>query len=511
MKNNKLRNIACLCFLFSILATPFALNAQNAFQRAGHDIRYKGEVQVTASSGDDPLWLNANRYGLSSVDGSNGYLRGMIIRSTESDSAHHWRIGFGADAAVTYGFTSRLVLHQLYGEVAYRKVRLTIGAKEQPMMLKHASLSSGSQTLGINSRPAPAVRFELPDYWVISGKRHPWAAIRGHISYGLLTDGRFQEDYSKAGGGIYARHALLHTKAGYLKLGNEKKFPITFEGGLEWATIFGGTSYNAGTWDGNSSVPIKHPVGLGDIIDATFGTGGDETDGNGYANSIGNTLGSWVFRLNYKGKDWGIGIYYDHFFEDHSQMFFEYGWLDGLIGIEAQLPHNPIVDALVYEYIKTTYQSGPVYHDHTSTIPDQISGCDNYYNHNLYPGWQHWGQAIGNPLFTTPLYNHNGSLTFASNRFKAHHFAIQGQPTSEIGYRMLYTHERSVGTYASPFYVAKTMDSFMAEVIYSPLKLGRLNTDGWQLKAAFAIDRGDLIGKNTGFQFTLSKSGLLTH
>ena len=61
-------------------------------------------------------------------------------------------------------------------------------------------------------------------------------AIRGHISYGMMTDGNFQQDYVGGGDAHYAKNVLLHTKAGYIRLGNKDKFPLVFEGGLEWAT-----------------------------------------------------------------------------------------------------------------------------------------------------------------------------------------------------------------------------------------------------------------------------------
>lgn len=98
-------------------------------------------------------------------------------------------------------------------------------------------------------------------------------------------------------------------------------------------------------------------------------------------------------------------------------MFLQYGWLDGMVGIEATLPKNRFVDHIVYEFVKTTYQSGPIYHDHTPEIKDQISGQDNYYNHNMYAGWQHWGQALGNPyLFRLstiiPLTSHSPLTVF---------------------------------------------------------------------------------------------------
>lgn len=62
------------------------------------------------------------------------------------------------------------------------------------MQLKDNELSSGSQALGINAHPVPAVRLSLPRYWNISGRGN-WLGIRGHISYGLMTDDNFMQDY----------------------------------------------------------------------------------------------------------------------------------------------------------------------------------------------------------------------------------------------------------------------------------------------------------------------------
>lgn len=43
------------------------------------DIRYNVEMQGSFSKGKTPLWLNANKYGLSSMEKNNGYLRGCVI------------------------------------------------------------------------------------------------------------------------------------------------------------------------------------------------------------------------------------------------------------------------------------------------------------------------------------------------------------------------------------------------------------------------------------------------
>ncbi len=158
----------------------------------------------------------------------------------------------------------------------------------------------------------------------------------------------------------------------------------------------------------------------------------------------------------------------------------------------------------------TKYKSGPIYHDHTAAIPDQISAADNYYNHGIYNGWQHWGQAIGNPLYISPIYNNDGNVKFKSNRFSAHHIGICGDPTDDLRYRLLFTYSQHLGTYAEPLDDKKYQRSFLCELTYSPSRIGRWNAKGWSATAAFGIDRSSLTGNNQGIQFTIRKTGLFS-
>lgn len=90
-----------------------ALNAQ---------VEVRTEAQVTASDGDHtPLWLNANKYGLSSLETTNGYVRAGVFRPLQNDSAKRWAWGAGADVAVAANFTSMLVVQQAYGELRWLK------------------------------------------------------------------------------------------------------------------------------------------------------------------------------------------------------------------------------------------------------------------------------------------------------------------------------------------------------------------------------------------------------
>ena len=486
----------------------------------GHaQIEVRTEAQVTGATGDhNPLWLNANKYGLSSLKKGNGYVRVGAFRSLDNDADREWRWGAGADIAVAGGFTSTLVVQQAYGELQWLKGLLTVGSKQQPMELKNQELSTGSQTLGVNARPVPSVRLSLPEYWTVPYTKG-WIGVKGHIAYGMTTDDGWQKDFTHQASD-YTEHTKLHTKAGYLRIGKEDK-PVSVELGLEMACQYGGTSF---VDRGQGIMPLKNEDGIKGMFRSLIPSGGDVPEGL-YANASGNHLGSYLARVNMDYDDWYLGLYADHFFEDHSQMFFidydGYGkgeefnkkkdnrWFiydlkDMMLGAELKLKHFDWLNDIVVEYLYTKYQSGPVYHDRTPNESTHIGGRDNYYNHYLFTGWQHWGQVMGNPLYRSPLYNDNGQIAVQNNRFVAWHLGLSGDPLDNLHYRVLATYQKGWGTYDYMLPDPQENVSLLAEAAYtfadhSPLK-------GWTVKAALGMDSGKLLGDNFGGQLTVSKS-----
>jgi hypothetical protein len=310
---------ACL-----LLAASMAVRAQ-AWEEAGdagklspaRGLRYGVEMQGSFSKGRTPLWLNANKYGLSSLDKYNGYVRAMVARDLSVDSTRRWGIGYGADVAVPVNYTSSVVVQQAYGELRWLYGVLTVGSKQQPMELKNNALSSGSQTLGINARPVPQVRLALADYWVLPFS-HGWLRLKGHIAYGKMTDDNWQHEVTGRKS-KYADDVLYHSKAGYIKIGNEDRFlPWSLELGLEMAAMFGGTAYRPQS-DG-TMLALKGEGGLKGMWQALVPSGADAGE-TLYKNISGNQVGSWLMRVNYDGDRWRLGIYADKYFEDHSAMF----------------------------------------------------------------------------------------------------------------------------------------------------------------------------------------------
>ncbi len=525
----KLYTLLCtlLCSA-SLYAQYGGYNKVDTVKHHGLDnLHYKFEVQASLSQGTTPLWLNANKYGLSSLDETNGYVRAAIARPLSTDDGRKWGLGYALDVAAAANYTSTAIVQQAYVEGRWWHGTLTIGAKEYPMELKDNRLSSGSQTLGINARPVPQVRIALPEYWTLPFA-NGWLHLKGHIAYGMMTDDNWQHDFTQRQQ-KYADNVFYHSKAGYLKLGNEDVFcPWSLELGLEMATTFGGTSYIN---QNGTMVKIENGKGLSSFYHA-FIPGGSETveQGTVYENEEGNLLGSFLMRVNYDAETWRLSVYADKYFEDHSSMlqmdydgygsgdnwnnkekrrYFLYDVKDCMLGISYRTKYDRWLNGLTLEYLYTKYQSGPVYHDHSQNLSAHICGNDDFYNHYIYTGWQHWGQAMGNPLYTSPIYNKDGKIIFHNNRFFAFHFGADGNIQSNLSYRVLATYQTAYGTYTDPYYDPKHDFSFLLETQYHfTNKTGFLHD--CHLKAGYGMDFGSLLdGINYGLQLTFTKTGLL--
>ena len=525
MRKNNMK-LSVLSFITMMFAS--SASAQYAWQadvepgqlNLGANVHYNVETQASFSNGKTPLWLNANKYGLSSLEKQNGYVRASVIRPLQTDSARRWGIGYGVDVAAAYHYTSKPVVQQAFVEARWLHGVLSVGAKQYPMELKNNALSSGAQTLGINARPVPQVRIALPEYWTLPFANH-WLHLKGHIAYGRLTDNNWQHEFTNKEH-KYADNTLYHSKAGYLMIGNPDGFyPLSVELGLETATLFGGSSYDF--VDGKMQLFAKGGTGFGAFARAFIGGGSEQPEkGTVYQNNEGDMLGSWLMRVNYDTETWRLSAYADKFFEDHSSMFqldydgygtgdewnvkkdrrfLLYDLKDWMLGVELNLKNGRWLRDVVLEYVYTKYQSGPIYHDHTISISDHVSGQDNYYNHYIYSGWQHWGQVMGNPLYLSPIYNENGCIEIMNNRFVAWHLGFDGTPIDNLDYRVLATYQTGYGTYSMPYLAPRYNFSMMIE-------LGYHFNHNWNVKGAFALDRGKILGNNYGGQITISKSGI---
>ena len=504
----------------------------------------KDYVQLNAISSvgkNAPFWLVSNRNGLSSLDTQNGYIRYGACIDGAIGSKGNWKYSSGLDLKTGYNQSCIPVVHQLYADVSYRWLTLSVGAKERRAEMRGfcslcgvnsnevlgsfsslafnglGELGTGGLVYSGNSSPIPQLYVGVPEYVTIKGTKS-LLKLRGHIAYGVFLDNGFQENFTLVNPTAkYNKYALYHSKSFFMEVGNEDKFPLKAEGGLEMHSQFGGNIYTH-----SKGKYLVMPTRFKDFLKAFIPAGGDElVPFAEQSNITGNQVGNWHLALTYHTKPVDVQLYGEHLFEDFSQLFFIeyqnninnkrtlvfYPWRDIMLGVSIKNKSSflKFISNVRYEYVSTYDQSGACYNDPNDYFIEQMDGWDNYYNHAIYSGWHYYGMGMGNPLAYSPLYNNDGSLDFKANRMRAHHVGVNGSfgRKNEFLYRLMYTYSENWGTYINPFFKKKYTTSLLADFIYSP------NGKSWLLSASVAHDRSDYIGNNTGVMFSFVKVGLL--
>ena len=459
----------------------------------------RNELVATYGSGNfAPMWHTTNRQGVNSEKNNSVYAR-LGASGEHLFSNIDLNLDWGVDVVAGYNLVSSVFVQQAYFDIRWKRVKLSLGQKERWCDMKNPRLSTGALVESGNARPIPQVRFELPEYWDIPGLGG-WFGIRGHLAYGWFTDGCWQEKFFAE---TSARTAgvLYHSKAGFMRFGNKDKFPLTAEIGLHMVTQFAGSCYNSLNRPGYSTNPARFK----DYLLALIPLKGDSQYGAiDQGNVAGNVLGSWMGAITWTQEKWKLHFYYDHVFEDHSQMFWEYGlWTEQLAGLELELKNFKWIRNVVFEYFNLKNQSGPVYHDSTNDIPDQVSCVDNNYNHQRYAGWFNYGRMIGTPLCTSPIYNEDKLQICRNNRVEAFHLGAEGELLRWLDYRCLFTFSNNWGTYAKPFVDIKKNFSGLVELTFFLSK-----NKNWSVGTSFAFDKGDLYGDNYGAMVTFKRCGI---
>ena len=497
----------------------FALPVQ-AQKSEWEKIKYEIKTEAVASTGEHaPFWLVSNRPGLSSLQNYNSSLSAGLFRDFDRKKRFTW--AYGIELAGACNHPSPFYVQQLYADVKYNCWELSIGSKERYSEGKHSTLSGGGLTFSPNARPIPQVRFGINEYTTAHWLFNEWVHVKGHFSYGRQTDDRFQRTHMSNApmGSRYVENVLFHEKTAFLKIGKLSRSPFSIEMGLEMYTQFGGR-----VWEKKTEGDIlRHnlPHSYKEYIKAFIPmAGGGESTEMDQTNVNGNVLGSLHLALNYQTVNWGIKAYYEHYYEDHSGLFgldYHYNregektwitylpWRDGLFGLELTVPKNRVVDTVVYEFITSRDQSGPILQNPSGDMMGQAGGKDWYYTHSYYQSWQHWGMSMCNPHFLSPLYNKQPNMTMPYSRIRSHHLGFNGMPCKQLEYRVMASWTRHWGSYEDPLPEPLSQLSTMAEVDYTP---NRLN--GWKFTASLAYDHSRLIGNNFGGMLCFCKTGWLS-
>lgn len=519
--SNHLKSLLLLAATLPALTLP-AAEPSDAF-----NVNFAAEALFAAGSNDfAPYYIMANNHGVL-TQSKDALLRLRLKHDWNTD--RRFSFGFGAEIIGGYASPTDYLrfapdasasgipgainvtngallphserpaafwLQQLYGELRYRGVFMTVGLKEHSSGLLNFALSSGDLVESGNSRPIPEVRVGFNDFQDIPFT-NGWAQIQGEISYGKLTDNKWMRNHYNYYNSHLNQGALYTYKRCYFR--SKPSQPLSVTVGMQVGGFFGGeTTYYS---KGEATRHFKYSKGIKQFFKMLI-----PSDGGGQAYYSGSSLGSWDLMFRYRLRSGAqLRAYMQKPWEDGSGIGFLNGF-DGLWGLEYRAAQPGLLSAVVVEYLDFTNQSGPMHwdpDDNTGTdITTRAEGCDNYYYNHEYNAYAYYGMAIGTPFMVSPIYNTDGYLQFAANRMRGFHIGLEGQFSPEFSYRVLGGYRKSWGGGNVPFITPKDDTSVMAEGIWTPQAIEGLN-----VKAQFGLDHGSLLGNNTGAMLTVSYSG----
>lgn len=393
---------------------------------------------------------------------------------------------------------ARVWLQQLWGEVKYRGVFLSVGMRDFTPALVNRRLSSGDLIESGNSRNIPGARAGFVDFQNIPFT-NGWVQIQGEIAYGKATD----NDWQKKHYNYYNEHLNLgwwyNYKRCFFRTKPSQPFSVTV--GMQAAAQFAGETY----WyrDGKVWRYSDKKLQIRDFLDMMILREGDDY-------WKGNHLGSWDFQARYRFRNGSeVKAYFQWLWEDGSGIG-KLNGMDGLWGIEWKPARRGVVSGAVLEVMTYMNQGGPIHYDYddhhgTNLNKHRAEGRDNYYNNLWYNGYALYGMSIGSPMFIAPVFNTDGATTtFLNNRFWGIHAAIEGDVLPTLSYRAMASYRRFYGRLAAP--AVKTTHDFSA-MVEASWRLPQV--PGLTLNAQIAFDCGNsTYGNNFGALISVNYSGI---
>ena len=402
---------------------------------------------------------------------------------------------------------SRLWLQQLWAEGKWRSLFLTVGMKDINPEFVNRSLSSGDLVMSGNARAPIGARLGFVDFQNIPYTKG-WVQIRGEYGFYRNADSKWLENHFNYYNSFITTHYWFNYKNIYFRTNPTK--PLIFTFGAQASCQFAGTV----TYYDNGEIwqKVKMKANFKAFWRTLFaGSGGENLGDKAYV--LGNHVGSWDMALDYKLSGGGtLRGYYQSPWEEGSGIGKLNGF-DGLWGLEYRSGKHGFVTGVVVEFIDFMNQSGAIHfaykdlidkdHPKGSDIGYSATGSDDYYNNYCYNGYQNHGMSIGTPMAKSPIYNTDGYMRFADNRFRGFHLGVMGDLGSQVAYRALLSWRKSFGTPFVPRLEPLTCTSMMLEATYSPCQV-----PGLVFTAQLAHDHGTLYGgNNTGALLSITYKG----
>lgn len=474
--------LRCLFYL-GLFSLALPLSGQESSSKLDCQVETEGDF---SSGSNIPYYFSSNRYGAISPTANAAYLRGKVDYAYQTASQFSFKVGLdviGSTSSKEY-YANNSHVQQLYAEVAYKKVSLSLGQWEDKQMLVNSELSSGNMVWSNNARPMPQVKIGTNDFVAIPGTGG-WVNFWFDMAYGHQTDGGYNKDICEMVTGEKRPFTVIdnpyfHRKNFFLRTKADELVVATV--GVEHVAQFGGTIGDE-----------KQPAGLKDAANVFFVKSGN-ADFN-YSH-----LGSIDVRIDVNTKAGTVSGYSQLFFDDKPvDGSLRQAGSDGLWGLEWKSARKGWLNGIVAEYLTTANQGGRVYTNevYVGNGKQYHYDCLTYYDDQDFGAYTNYGMNIGSPLITSPIYNESHWPRPANTIMRAFHTGLQGDMAKNFSYRAKFSYKKTWGTTIFLLPEAISNTSAMLEVTY--------HKNGFEVTPAFAFDSGKIYGDNTGFMINLKK------
>ena len=453
----------------------------------GDTLYYGAEVLGVASSGKyAPFWLQSNRCGNISASPYSGNLSVGLYKPAAQpqrwfDYDFAMQLTGRAQSNIPTQFTPYQkhitgYFNQLYAHMRLYFVDITAGIK--PLIYESVDplLSSGSMILSGNSQPIPHITIGINDYIPFPGL-YGYMELKGGITYGWMVDN------------TYIQNSRLHHKFVGFRFGGKLPVNLSYE------------FHHAAQWGGVSPVHGDLGSDFHSFLNVLTAQAGGTTN-NDQKNAQGNHVGSQQVALTAKGDGWNVTAYWQNFFDDNFAFIgLGQNLPDGIWGVSIQQTKWKWIEALTYEYINTTDQSGP-WHDRDGLC---YGANDMYYRNSVFcNGWNYFYRSMGTPFITSPLYNTDGTIYTLNSRVRLHHIGVRGDILG-FKYRLLCSYARNFGNDNTSKELFSTNTATLLEVTKHVKQAW-----GLDFGLSIAADFGTQFGNQFGAMLTIRKQGIIT-
>jgi hypothetical protein len=451
-------------FLFFIFLSTLA----NAQYSGNNSI----SVESLYSTGDDlPFWFSHNQSGkYETPSKTNQLLSLQSYHRVNNLFKSSLDIKAGADFIGTYSNQFNFHFNELFAGVMLWNFKLEGGLFLDEENFAGLSSTNGNIDRSLNARPYPKIRLAT-DQFIPFFFFKDWFSYKAEYDEGWLGDEQ------------YVKETHLHHKSLYGKFRLNKQLILT--AGLNHYVM----------WGGNSPEYGKLPTDFNSYLRYITGRAGSsafpETD---QQNVAGNQFGSYYMQLELNKNNYNLTFYYSHPFEDKSGMGYD-NWRDNLLGVMIDFKKRAIVEKVLYEFMYTINQSGPIHQYHV------MRGRDNYYNHGVYrSGYTYKGYVMASPLFSPMLFKDGIVIGIENTRLAMHHIGLEGSLNEHLRWEGRFTYSHNLGTYDLPYENPKDQFSSIITFNYFQTKFPV------NLSLSLAADTGELYDNRFGVLIKLSKN-----